>query len=180
MRYSLLSLFILLAFYGVSLGALAAASYLLAGIFFSLAISALCAAVVGVAVGKGSQRAFWLAFLVFGGVHFILTLGPKPLDDYTGELMPSRHFLDLLGKVMNQRVADHLTMPGIWTNLPYAASGQSKAYRYLTFVVIGQSAITVGLGWLSGIVASYLYCRGASRETLSQEAPVNGNRSQVS
>jgi len=165
MRYSLLSLFILLAFCGVTLGALAAASYVLAGIFFTLAIGVLCAAVVGTAVGKGSQRAFWLAFLVFGGMHFILTLGPKPLDDITGELLPSRHFLDLLGKVMNQQVADHRTMPGIWTNLPYAASGQSKTFRYLTFVVIGQSAITVGLGWLSGIVASYLYRRGTAQKS---------------
>src|SRR5262245_8770679 len=134
MRYSLRSLFILLAFCGVSLGALAAASYLLAGIFFSLAIAALCSAVVAVTVSSGSHRAFWRAFLLFGGAHFVLTLGPKPLDDYTGELMPSRHFLDLLGKVMNQQVADHQTMPGIWTNLRYAESGQSKTFRYLTFV----------------------------------------------
>ena len=164
MRYSLLSLFGLIAFCGLTLGALAGASYFLAGVFFSLAVTVLCGAAVAAALVSGAERAFWLAFAVFGWVHFMLTLGPW-LDDYTGELVPSRHFLDLLGSVMHQKVADHMTMPGIWTNLPYATSGSSSSYRFLAFIVIGQSAFSVGIGWISGVVASYLFGRQKRHES---------------
>jgi hypothetical protein len=162
MRYSLLSLFGLLAFCGVTFGALAAASYLLASLFFSVTLAVLCGAAVAAAVATGSQRAFWLAFFVFGLSHLILTLAPW-FDDHTGEFLLSRHFLDFLGSLMKQKVADHATMPGIWLNLPYAATGASATFRFLTFLVIGQSAISLGIGWLSGAVASYLYRRSGAR-----------------
>jgi hypothetical protein len=173
MRYSLLSLFGLLAFCGFTLGALAGASYLLASVFFSFAVAVLCGAVVGVAISHGSQRAFWLAFAVFGWSHFVLSLGPW-FDDHTGEFLLSRHCLDFLGSLMNQKVADHQTMPGIWLNLPYATRG--SGYSYLTFVVIGQSAITLGIGWASGAVASYWYRRSAMLEASSRNrGPRAGN-----
>jgi hypothetical protein len=146
-------LFGVIAFCGVTLGALAEASYFLAGVFFSLAVTVLCGAAVAAALTSGADRAFWLAFAVFGWLHLIITMGPW-LDDYTGEMLPSRYFLDWLGSVMRQNVVDHLTMPGIWKNLPYASRG--TGYRFLTFVVIGQSALSVGIGWISGIVAVYL------------------------
>jgi len=164
MRFSLLSLFGLTAFCGLTLGALAGASYFLAGVFFSLAVTVLCGAAVAAALAGGAQRAFWLAFAVFGWLHFVLTLAPW-FDDYTGELLPSRHFLDWLGSVMHQKVADHLSMPGIWKNLPYATSGSSGTYRFLTFIVIGQSAFSVGIGWISGAVASYFFGRRKQHES---------------
>src|SRR5436305_1053469 len=106
MRYSLLSLFGVIAFCGLTLGALAGASYFLAGVVFSLAVTVLCGAAVAATLASGAERAFWLAFAVFGWVHLILTLGPW-FDDYSGELLPSRHCLDWLGSVMNQEVANH-------------------------------------------------------------------------
>jgi hypothetical protein len=167
MRYSLLSLFGLIAFCGLTLGALAGSSYFLAGVFFSLGITVLCGATVAAAITRNEQRAFWLAFAVFGWTHMLLTLAPW-FDDHTGELLPSRHCLDWLGSVMQQKVANHQTMPGIWKNLPYSASGKSSTYRFLTFVVIGQSALSVGIGWISGAVASYYFGRDKPRESGGQ------------
>jgi hypothetical protein len=168
MRYSLLSLFGLIAFCGLTLGALAGASYFLAGVFFSLAVTVLCGATLAAALASGAERAFWLAFAVFGWLHFVLTLAPW-FDDYTGELLPSRHLLDWLGSVMHQKVADHLSMPGIWKNLPYATSGGSSTFRFLTFIVIGQSAFSVGIGWISGVIASYFFRHHKPSESGGQE-----------
>jgi hypothetical protein len=160
LRYSIANLFGLTAFFAIGLGALARSSGLLVSVFLSAVILALCAAVVGAVVTSGAARGFWLAFVVFGGVHLILTLGPW-LDDHTGELLLSRLAIDALGSAMGQEVANHETMPGIWLNLPYANSG-SLTYRYLNFVVIGQCWISIGLGWISGVVASYFVRRASS------------------
>jgi hypothetical protein len=155
-RFSLLSLFGLVALCAVGLGGLASSSYLVASSFFTLTVLSLCGATVAATLASGRRRAFWLAFAIIGWVHFVLVLGPW-LDDHTGEFMLSRHVIDLLGSVMGQKVADHQTMPGIWLNLPYATG--SSSYRYLNFVVIGQCLFTLALAWTSSIVASYLYAR---------------------
>ncbi len=162
MRFSLLSLFGLLAFCALCLGALANASYLLASAFFSATLVVLSAAVIAAMVGSGQARTFWLAFAVFGWGHFILALGPW-FDDHTGEFMLTRHLVDSLGTAMGHEVANHQEMPGMWLNLPYAA-GHLSAYRYLAFVVIGQCSFSIGLGWLGAFIASRLHGRLRSPE----------------
>jgi hypothetical protein len=155
-RFSLLSLFGLVALCAVGLGALASSSYPVASSFFTLTVISLCGAATAAIVAGGRQRAFWLAFTLVGWIHFVLVLGPW-FDDRTGEFMLSRHIIDALGSAMGHKVFDHQTMPGIWFNLPYATG--SSSYRYLNFIVIGQCLLTLGLAWTSAVVASYLYAR---------------------
>jgi len=146
------------AFVAIGLAALASASHLLASAFLSMTILALCAAVMGAIVTSGAARAFWLAFLLFAGVHLLLTLGPW-LDDVTGEILLSRLAIDALGRAMGQDVADHQRMPGVWLNLPYATAGSS--YGFLNFVVIGQCWFSLALGCVAGELAGFFAGRAS-------------------
>ena len=161
MRYSLATLLGIVSFIAVGCGALASSSLFMASVFFSLAVATLTAAVVGAAVTSGAARAFWIAFAVFGWMHFVLAIGPW-FDDHTGELLVTRQALDRMGLAMNYDVSEHTQMPGIWLNLPYASGNRARSsYPHLAFVVIGQCLFSVAIGWIAGAVTSALYSRQA-------------------
>jgi len=166
MRYTISQLIGLMAFVAIGLGALAGASSIVANIVFTTTILVFCTACVGLCLASGQVRAFCLEFLVFGGVHLILTLAPWS-EHRTGEMLLSRRALDVLGQAMGHDSGNFLTMRGVWDGLTGGSLvSDSPPHIYLAFVIIGQCWFSVALGWLGGVTACYFVrrSRDASRQ----------------
>ena len=105
-------------------------------------------AVAAAVVQKGASRAFWAAFAVVGGMYLILALAPW-CEDTTGELLLTRHVIDLIGKQMGRDVLSMGKLPGVWMNLP----NPNSTGDHLAAVVAGHSCFAMMAGYLAGIIA---------------------------
>jgi hypothetical protein len=154
-RFSLLGLFIAVAFLALGCAAMAKPSYAWASGIWTATMLVLAASLIGCFYGTRQTRAFCVGFAIFGCGHMILSLAPW-FDDYTGELLFTRHMLDYVGGKLGHRVAVHEQMPGIWRNLPSSAISESLELAYLAYVVIGQSILTLAVGLLGGLIGRRL------------------------
>jgi hypothetical protein len=68
-RFSIANLLALIAILAVALAALRSPSYLWANVTFSLALCAVVVAAINVVYGRGASRAYWLGFVLCGGVY---------------------------------------------------------------------------------------------------------------
>jgi hypothetical protein len=77
------------------LAALKNPTRLAASLVFSFAIVAIVAAGVAACCLRGRARAFWGAFVAFGGVYLVLSLGPM-FEERTGPHLATTAALDLI------------------------------------------------------------------------------------
>ncbi len=68
-RFSIANLLALIAILAVALAALRSPSYLWANVTFSLALGAVVVAAINVVYGHGASRAYWVGFVLCGGVY---------------------------------------------------------------------------------------------------------------
>lgn len=169
-QFSIRSLLWLLTFLALSCALLAKPSFFAAGVVWSVSMAVLAMAVVAAVARRGDWRAFWATFAFIGWGHMILALAPW-FDDHTGELILSRQLLDALGHVLGHDVADIRTMPGVWRNLSYAHdSNPTSASDYLTYVVVGQSIITLLLACIAGLFGKFLFATRDPNPSTSNRA----------
>jgi hypothetical protein len=79
-RFSIASVLAVIAIFAVALAPLRSPSYLWANVTFSLALGALVVAVINVVYVRGAGRAYWLGFLLCGGIYLAICSVP-PLHD---------------------------------------------------------------------------------------------------
>ena len=155
LQFSLLSIMILIASVAVGCVALVRPTFLWASATWSLSVAILALAIVVALARRGRTRCFWASFALLGWGYLILTLAPG-LDDLTGEFLVTRPLLDWLGDRLGHKIADPITMPGIWPNLPYARDPSSD-YVYLAYLISGHSLIALLVGIGGGSLGSLIY-----------------------
>jgi hypothetical protein len=94
-RFSIASILAVIAIFAVALAVLRSPSYLWANVTFSLALGALFVAVINVVYVRGVGRAYWLGFLLCGGVYLAICSVP-PLHDSVCPRLATEVVLDLL------------------------------------------------------------------------------------
>ena len=86
-RFSIGSLLAVIAILAVALAALHSPSCLWANVTFSLALSAMVVGIVNVIYGREAVRAYWLGFLLCGGIYFSLWSIPGVSDTFCPRLV---------------------------------------------------------------------------------------------
>ena len=118
-RISLRSLFAFIAFVAVATCVLLRPGHFVASVVWSITLFVLGVTTLGAFCSQGRTRAFCAGFALFGGMHLVLATAPW-FDGVTGEFIVSRQILDKLGAMLQYKVADLTSMPGIWHNLPWS------------------------------------------------------------
>lgn len=77
-RVSIAGLMGLVVLVSIAFAALRNPTTLWASIIFTLTVGLLSAAIVGAILGRGSPRATWIGFAVFGWVYMAFSFGPVP------------------------------------------------------------------------------------------------------
>jgi hypothetical protein len=155
LRFTLPAMFVAVAFAAVGCAAMVNPSYLWASGIWTATMAVLAGSLVGCFSGTRTARAFCAGFALYGCGHMLLFFAPW-FDDHTGELLFTRQAVDYVGGKLGHKVAQHVSMPGIWHNLKHAESGQSASYNYLAYVVIGQSLMTLVVALVGGLLGRCL------------------------
>jgi hypothetical protein len=169
-RFSLLTLLGGIAVAAVGCAAMSQPSYLWTSLVWTVVTIMLASAVVAAFATVGETRCFWASFSFFGCGYMVLTLAPW-FDDHTGELIASRHALDVLGRQLGYGVSDHSETTGIWANFGYAQAQpgtingpiapvqKTYVYYYLLFLIAGHSLIALMVATGGGLLGRYCYAR---------------------
>jgi hypothetical protein len=148
MRYSTKSLFLTFTLVAAGCAAIFYPNeYLITG-FFTATLAILMFALAAAAVGRGTVRAYWIGFVVFGGVYFLAAfygdLQPNYRNEYTYRLVTS----------------ELLTLVDGWLNELRAERGLNFSFTALHVTLpIGHAVSTVLLGLLGGGVTEWLFRR---------------------
>jgi hypothetical protein len=150
-RFSIRTLLALILFIGVSIAALRGATAVWASVMILAALGAICGATVGAALIRGSARAAWLGFAVFGWAYFLLCLSP-----WGGEygLGPAR-FLTRAANGLLLRIDPGLVeMPvgGAEEFVVFTGTGKSRSFYHGVF----HALMTVLFATTGAIVSSML------------------------
>jgi hypothetical protein len=89
-RFSIRTLMACVLLSAVGLAALRSASRLWAGIMMMLALAAIGVAILGAALMRGRERAWWLGFAVFGGGYLVLTFAPGLSSEVGARLVTTK------------------------------------------------------------------------------------------
>jgi hypothetical protein len=98
-RVSIGSLLAVIGIFGVALAALRNPSYLWANAAFTTALAAVMAAVVNTVFGRGSRRAYWIGFALFGGIYLSICSMPALRDSVCPRLV-TEAILDVVYALM--------------------------------------------------------------------------------
>ena len=155
-RFSIRTLMAFVLVSAVGMAALRNASDLWAGMMLMAALAAVGVAVLGAALMRDRERAWWLGFGLFGGAYLIVSLIP-PLES---RLPTSKGLGYFRSKVSNwgsevevisiEPMGEHAIRGGqvtIWDE------------NLVFFRQIGHSLLTLLAGLLGGIVAVWFYAR---------------------
>jgi hypothetical protein len=118
-------------------------------------------AIVGAICRNGAERAFWLGFAVCGLVYVRCSLEPYP----AWPSLPSHRILEVLGRVM--RVPSD---PGRTRLGPVGEISNAESLRR-SFFKIGHSLWTLVFAGLGGLLARFLFGRGADQSNQSVASP---------
>ena len=153
LQFSLLSIMILIACVAVGCVALVRPTFLWASATWSLSVAILALAIVVALARRGRTRCFWASFALLGWCYLILRLSDSMISPGIPRHAP---LLDWLGDRLGHKIADPITMPGIWPNLPYARDPSSD-YVYLAYLISGHSLIALLVGIGGGSLGSLIY-----------------------
>src|SRR5262245_23706503 len=90
-RFTIRSLIALIVASAIGLAALRNASEIWAGLMFLSALTAVGSAILGAALMRGRERAWWLGLAVFGGGYLIISLCPVVSELPTTQLLSYPH-----------------------------------------------------------------------------------------
>jgi hypothetical protein len=94
-RFTIAQLIAFVAVCGVAFGALRSPSYLWANALYTTAFAALLIAMINVVIGRGSSRAYWVGFLIAGGIYFVAYSVPALREPVCPHLL-TEPILDLI------------------------------------------------------------------------------------
>jgi hypothetical protein len=125
LRASMAMMLTVVGLTAVGFAALRVSSRLWACVCVSSAILALVVSIAGIIYRRGSTRAFWVGFALFGWTYLIVSLGPAPLNAWR-ELLVTAPILSILEDQM-------LDVPTPTMRPPPSATLTPAARRSLTF-----------------------------------------------
>jgi hypothetical protein len=186
-RFSIRSLMAFVVVCAVGLAALRNANEQWARTMMLVALAAVGVAVVGAAIMRGRERAWWLGFAVFAGLYLALSVGPWVGEPFRHQLITS-HWLVQLRNIMFESNAHYLAIEkqeieaelarlrpltpklrydpvvASLTNNLYAIQAQLTAnrnagLRYDDFQRIGHSLFVLLAGLMGGIIGVGFWVR---------------------
>lgn len=164
-RFTIRFLILLTAVIGVALAVMRYPTRLAATAVFSVAFTALTAALIGAFTSHGRLRAHCIGFAVAGWIHAVLAFTPW-FGQGTSRMLISLYILERLAPVFGNQLGPRMFIeePTIFNALLNYAPG-SPPDLYYKYLVIGQSLFTLAVGALGGCLGSYLHCRSAKSDS---------------
>lgn len=168
MEFSLKSLLIVVTLLTVTLGGLIYATRIWAACFFTTFLLLLLYGVVQALVARGPSQAYWIGFIVFGGVYFLFSLfaEAQPYVDESGRVRSRREarlvtseILILLDAQLNR--AKPPREFGAGTVYPHPGSAiflTARGSLGHTFT-IGHTCVAILLGMFGGAIAQWSFER---------------------
>jgi hypothetical protein len=178
LRASMAMMLALVGLTAVSFAALRVSSRLWACVCVSSAILALVVSIAGIIYRRGSLRAFWVGFALFGWTYLISSLGPAPFNAWR-ELLVTAPLLSMLEDQLLDAPTPTMRSPGS-TGLPgrrpsgsseltpwvyWTDTDRSNPFASDSFSRIGHALFCLGIALAGG-----LFCR-ALHDTRSPSSP---------
>ena len=194
-RFSIRSLMAVVVVSAVGLAALRNANEQWAGTMLLVVLAAVGVAVVGAALMRGRERAWWLGFAVFAGLYLALSVGPWVGDAFRHQLATT-HWLVELRNLMFESNTQYLTIEKeeieaelaklrpVTPKLKYdpvvaslknnlraiqvqLTANKNAGLRYDPFQRIGHSLFVLLAGLMGGIIAVWFWGRRERAEAAS-------------
>ena len=180
LRASMAMMLAIVGLTAVGFAALRVSSRLWACACVSSALLALVVSIAGIIYRRGSQRAFWVGFALFGWTYMICSLGPAPLNAWR-DLMVTAPVLSMLEDQLLEVPIPAMSPAGSSRLMPAARrpSGSSELTPWVywtdtdrsnpfasdSFSRIGHALFCLGIALAGG-----LFCR-ALHDTRSPSSP---------
>ncbi len=150
-RFSLLVMFVAIALVAVGCAAMVKPSYAWASAIWTIAMAPLAGSMIGCFYGTRQSRAFCAGFACFGWGHMVLCFAPW-FESHTGELLFTRSILSFVGERLGH---GEYRAGGIWNQI-LGFNYTDKGFVYFTFIIIGQSLMTLLIALLGGLLGQHL------------------------
>ncbi len=184
-RFSLRTLMAFILVAAVGLAALRTANDLWAGRMLLAALAAVGVSILGAALMRGRERAWWLGFAVFGGGYLAVSVGPWVDDAFRQKLSTTHWIGDLRNLMFDSSVKSLLAEKDqireeLAKLLPVSGNGdpvvsslrrnlkaideqltrnRNVTRRFDHFQSIGHSLFVLVSGLMGGTVAAWFYAR---------------------
>src|SRR5262245_18163473 len=171
MNYSLRTLLIVATGIAFLLACLVYPMPILGDLFYTLGLLAIAFAVIAVTYIRGSQRAFWVGFLILFAGYFCHTVWPSEIRSTWSYLQRSGNIGYASQGVVTSRMlafAFESLHPSALGGQPYnrrypgfagPMSPEQTAGQFISFITIGHTTIGVLLGVVGGVAAQRIAIR---------------------